>query len=87
MGLNQAMYETFKKVVSEDFSDHFKRCEKEVLLFWGKDDKATPLSSAQKMQTLLKRSSLFVLEGDHFFFLNQAKEIEKLVENYHHAKS
>ncbi|MCQ2762625.1 alpha/beta hydrolase, partial [Helicobacter pylori] len=30
---------------------------------------------------------LFVLEGDHFFFLNQAKEIEKLVENYHHAKS
>ncbi|EST41019.1 2-hydroxy-6-oxohepta-2,4-dienoate hydrolase [Helicobacter pylori X47-2AL] len=87
MGLNQAMYETFKKVISEDFSDHFKRCEKEVLLFWGKDDKATPLSSAQKMQTLLKRSALFVLEGDHFFFLNQAKEVEKLVENYHHAKS
>ncbi|WP_104748640.1 alpha/beta fold hydrolase [Helicobacter cetorum] len=87
IGLNQVMYETFKKVVCEDFSEHFKHCDKEVLLFWGKDDKATPLSSAKRMQALIKGSQLFVLEGEHFFFLNQAKEIEKLMENYDNAKS
>ncbi|WP_104760973.1 alpha/beta fold hydrolase [Helicobacter cetorum] len=79
-GLNKAMYETFKKVVCEDFTPYFKACQKEVWLFWGKDDKATPLSSAKRMHALIKDSKLVVLEGEHFFFLNQAKKIEHLME-------
>lgn len=76
--LNEAMYQTFKNVVDEDFSQFFKQCRAQVFVFWGKDDSATPLSSGEMIASLLPRSQFFPLEGDHYFFLKQAKLIESL---------
>lgn len=78
--LNEPMYETFKNVVNEDFSYEFSRYEGKALLFWGKDDTATPLSSAQKINNLVEDSSLKVYEGDHFFFMNTAEDISKNIQ-------
>ena len=78
--MSEAMYETFKNVVDEDFSKQFQAFENEALLFWGKEDTATPLSSGEKMATLIKHSHFYPLEGDHFFFLKHAALIDKTLQ-------
>ncbi|MDP1784263.1 MAG: alpha/beta hydrolase, partial [Sulfuricurvum sp.] len=42
-GMSEAMYQTFKNVVNEDFSDRFKAYKGKVLLCFGERDTATPL--------------------------------------------
>lgn len=77
-GMNQTMYEVLKKVVNEDFTEHFRSLPSQTILFWGKDDTTTPLQSAKKIEALVSQSRLFVLEGDHFFFIGKATQIEGL---------
>ncbi len=74
-GLSQTMYETLKKVVDEDFGDIFANFKNRALVYWGKDDKAVPLSNAYKINSLISNSKLRIYEGEHFFFLNNAKQI------------
>ncbi|NPA04132.1 MAG: alpha/beta hydrolase [Epsilonproteobacteria bacterium] len=82
-GIDPLMYETFKKVVDENFEDIFKNYPKKTLIFWGKEDTATPLKSGKKLHQLIKNSQFFELEGDHYFFLNSGKFIiEKIKEQY-----
>lgn len=76
-GMNQTMYEMFKKVVNEDMSENFKNFKNSVFIFWGKDDKATPLKAGEMIHELINNSKFFKCEGDHFFFLNKADFIEK----------
>lgn len=78
-GLNSAMYEVFKSVVDEDFTSIFALCPSKTLLLWGREDRATPLSSGEKIASLIKQSDLEVLEGDHYFFLKNPKEVERLL--------
>lgn len=78
--LSEPMYQTFKNVVDEDFSDEFSRYDGKALLCWGKDDTATPISSANRIKELIKDSSLVVYEGDHYFFMNHAKDVSKNIE-------
>jgi pimeloyl-ACP methyl ester carboxylesterase len=79
--LSKYMYETFKNVVDEDFSDYFKAYDKKALLFWGKDDTATPLESGEKMAKLLPEGHLEVYEGDHYFFMKNSSDIAKKIES------
>lgn len=76
--LNPTMYSIFKRVVDEDFSPIFAACRHNVSIFWGRDDKATPLESGEQIHALIPSSRLFVLEGDHYFFINQATRIESM---------
>jgi len=78
--LSEHMYQTFKNVVDEDFSDEFSKYEGKALLFWGKEDSATPLSSARKIKELIKDSELYEYEGDHYFFMQNAKDISQKIE-------
>ncbi len=78
--LSQPMYETFKNVVNEDFSHEFSCYKGIALLCWGKDDTATPLSSAQKIDSLIKNSRLEVYDGDHYFFMKHAQDVSKNIE-------
>lgn len=82
-GLSEPMYETFKRVVNEDFTEKFRAFRGEALLCWGRNDTATPLWTAEKITELIPKSRLVAYDGDHYFFLEQgasvAKEIEKTV--------
>ena len=73
--MNEGMYETFKNVVNEDFEENFNKVTGNALLFWGISDTATPLWTAKKIDNMLKSSTLYELEGDHFFFLQHSKFI------------
>jgi len=79
--LSEPMYQTFKNVVDEDFSYEFSTYSGKALLCWGRDDTATPLSSAQKINELIKDSTLKVYDGDHYFFMSKAEEVSDEVQN------
>ncbi len=78
-GMSQTMYETFKNVVDEDFSDIFFTCKAKTTIFWGIQDRATPLLSGESIHRLMAQSTFYPLEGDHFFFMQQNKTIEKIL--------
>jgi len=73
------MYETFKNVVNEPFEEHFSSYQGRGLLFWGKVDTATPLWTAEKIHEMMKQSTLYPMEGDHFFFLSHAADIARTI--------
>ncbi|MDF1876658.1 alpha/beta hydrolase [Sulfurimonas sp. SAG-AH-194-L11] len=73
--LSKPMYETFKNVVDEDFTQEFSTYQGKALLCWGEQDTATPLSSAHNIKELIKDSKLQVYKGDHFFFTKVAQDI------------
>ncbi len=79
--MSQNMYETFKSVVDEDFRDIFKNFSNNTLIFWGKDDTATSLSSGKMIHELIKDSSFYPMDGDHYFFLKHHKEIGEVCDN------
>ena len=76
-GMSQTMYEILKRVVNEDLSEAFLTCKAKAFIFWGKEDRATPLASGEKIHALIQGSSFYPQEGDHFFFLKHAKTVEK----------
>lgn len=76
--MNEGMYQTFKNVVNEDFTAHFAAYRGKVSIFWGKDDTATPLICADRIASLTQDNRLFIMDGDHYFFLKQGEEIERL---------
>ena len=78
--LSEYMYQTFKNVVNEDFSDEFSKFEEKALLFWGKEDTATPLDSAKKIDKLIQDSKLEIYDGDHYFFLKNAQDISEKIQ-------
>ncbi len=78
-GMSQQMYEILKKVVNEDFREIFLTCKAKSYIFWGKDDRATPLKSGEIIASLIPENHFFPLEGDHFFFLKNAHRIEILL--------
>ncbi len=77
--MSHEMYETFKNVVDEDFESEFSKFQGKALLFWGKEDTATPLYTGEKIATLIKNSRFYPLDGDHFFFLKHSPFIEQKI--------
>ncbi|MCK5111286.1 MAG: alpha/beta hydrolase [Arcobacteraceae bacterium] len=73
--MSETMYETFKNVVDEDFSQSFAKYDGEALIFWGDKDTATTLNSGKTIHSLIKNSKFKVYDGDHYFFLKYAKDI------------
>jgi len=78
-GMSHEMYETFKNVVDEDFESRFAQSQSKALLFWGKEDTATPLYTGELIASLIPGSQFYPLDGDHFFFLKHADFIEEKV--------
>ncbi len=78
--LSEHMYQTFKNVVDEDFSSEFKNYEGKALLCWGKEDTATPLESAKKIEELIPDAKLVIYDGDHYFFMQNAADVSKEIE-------
>jgi len=83
-GMSHEMYETFKNVVDEDFESEFAKFKNSALLFWGKEDTATPLYTGKKIHNIIQGSHFYPLDGDHYFFLAHkefiAQEILKQIE-------
>lgn len=79
--MNQGMYETFKNVVNEDFTQHFQEYKGKAYIFWGKEDRATSLSSGEKIHFLIQNSEFVSYNGDHYFFIKNAQDITQRLDN------
>ncbi len=74
-GQSEVMYATLKRVVDEAYHPYFQAREKETLIFWGREDEATPLFCGEIIHRLIKKSRWQVLKGDHFFFMQHGEAI------------
>ncbi|BDY11872.1 alpha/beta fold hydrolase [Hydrogenimonas cancrithermarum] len=81
-GMPRNMYETFKKVVDEDFSGTFAAFRSPALLCWGREDSATPPEAGRKIAGLIEGSRLEFFDGDHYFFLRQKDAVVKAMEKF-----
>jgi len=79
--MSENMYLTFKNVVNEDFSSYFSSFQNNTIIFWGEKDTATSLESGKKIASLIKKSTFISYDGDHYFFVKNAKDISERIEN------
>ena len=79
-GMSEEMYQTFKNVVNEDFSNYFKAFTNKALLCFGQKDTATPLWTGEEIHTLIADSRLVVYEGDHYFLFKEGQQIADEIE-------
>ena len=67
-----ALRQSFVKIVNEDLEPLLPKIKVPVLLIWGSEDTATPLSDAEIMKKNISDSGLVVFEGaGHYAFLEQ----------------
>lgn len=76
--MSEVMYQTFKNVVNEDFSASFSAFSGRASIFWGEEDRATPLYTGKKIAQLIQNHRFFALKGNHYFFLDKGAMIERL---------
>ncbi len=77
--MSENMYSTFKNVVDEDFSQKFKNYNGKTTIFWGKSDTATSIASGKIIHKLISNSRFYDFDGDHYFFLKHAQEIDNIL--------
>ena len=80
--LNENMYEILKLVIKEDFSDIFAKTKNDVLILWGKQDRATAIESGIKISKLIANSEFQSYDGGHFFFLDNKENVNKKIEQF-----
>ena len=79
---NGIMKKIMTKVVNEDCENELKSIDIPTLLFWGKQDKDTPLYMAKKMHKQIKNSKLICLNGGHFSHIDNFLEFNKTAQNF-----
>lgn len=81
--LSGVMRETFVKSVTEYLDDLLPQIEHEALLVWGKNDTATPLDQAFRMDKRLKNGVLVEIENaGHYAFLDQPQQFTAICRAY-----
>lgn len=81
--LSGVMRETFVKTVTEYLDQEIKNINHEILLLWGKNDQATPIDQANRMENGLKESTLIVIENaGHYAFLDRPTHFAEIVKAY-----
>ncbi|MCH5153080.1 MAG: alpha/beta hydrolase [Clostridiales bacterium] len=77
-----SMRATFVKVINADLSCYAKRVRCPVLIVNGREDTATPLTHAKRLNKLIKNSSLVPIDGDHFAFFRAPVAFANTVKNF-----
>ena len=76
------MKEILVKTVNQDLSDYARRIKCSVLLIWGENDEAVPVSEAKELDNLLIDSALIVLPGTHYCYLENLNQVVNILNNF-----
>ena len=77
------MQETFKNIVRENLEPSLSKINVPTLLLWGREDKIIPLWVAEKMNKLIKNSSLSIInDARHGAPWTHPKEFVNEVEKF-----
>ncbi len=81
--LSGVMRETFVKSVTEFLEPCLPDIPHEVLLLWGRDDDATPLYQAERMEKGIGNAALVVIDNaGHYAFLDRPKHFASIAEAF-----
>lgn len=80
--LSPVMKKTFCNIVNYDLSPLIKQITAPTLIYWGKNDKATPMYMAKKMNRWIKNSGLVVVEGGHYAYLEQSAHFSAILRSF-----
>ena len=81
--LSGVMRETFVKSVSEFLEPCLPEIPHEVLLLWGRNDDATPIYQAERMEKGIRNAALVVIENaGHYAFLDRPKHFASIAEAF-----
>ena len=81
--LNGVMRETFVLSVEEYLEPTLPNISHSVLLLWGKNDDATPLYQAKRMEKGITKAALVVMNDcGHYAFLDKPKQFAVIAEAY-----
>ena len=81
--LKPKLKETFKNILKEDISEDATKITSPTLLIYGEQDNQTPPIFGQKLNQLIKSSSLEIIAGaGHFVFIDQQDKVLKLVTGF-----
>ncbi len=73
------MKDILVKTVNEDLSDCAKKINCPCLLVWGENDTAVPIEQAKELDSLLKNSSLIILPGTHYAYLENIERVNNII--------
>ena len=77
------MRETFVKVVNDDVKDLLPKMDMPVLLIFGENDTATPVSDGKIMEKLMKDAALIVFEqDDHYAYWHQSARFNRILDAF-----
>ena len=79
---DDAMKNTFVKVVNQDLSRFAKMIRCPVLIVNGREDTETPLKSAKRLQKIIPHASLAEIQGGHFAFFQNSAAFSKTIEYF-----
>ena len=79
---SESLRATFVKVINKDLSVYAKRVKCPVLIVNGREDTATPLTHAKRLNKLIANSSLVEIDGDHFAFFRAPVAFANTVKNF-----
>jgi len=71
-----------KSVLKEDFEPVFNQISVPTLIIWGKDDYELPSSDGHKIKRLIEKSTLKIIPGGHFPFVDNPKLVASLINNF-----
>ncbi|MCM1334214.1 MAG: alpha/beta hydrolase [Bacteroides sp.] len=77
------MRQVLVKTVNEDLSPLLPKIRAEILLIWGANDDATPLSDGKRMEKEMPNAALVTLENaGHYAFLDQQYTFLRVISSY-----
>ena len=77
------MRQVLVKTVNEDLSHLLPKIKQEVLLIWGRNDDATPLSDGERMEREMQNAGLAVIDnGGHFAFIEQQYLFLRILDSF-----
>lgn len=79
---SEIMKKTLIKVVNDDLTSHLNKIKCPVLMIWGKNDEATPLSDGKLMESLIEDSALIEIEGTHYAYLENINYFNIVVKEF-----
>ncbi len=86
--LSGVMRETFVKSVTEYLEDCLPKIPHETLLLWGRNDDATPVYQAERIEQGIKNAALVIIEdAGHYAFLDKPKQFAAIAEAFFEGNS
>lgn len=85
--LSGVMRGTFVKSVTEYLEESLPGIPHETLLLWGRNDDATPVYQAERMEKGIKQAALVIIEdAGHYAFLDKPKQFAAIAKAFFEPK-